>query len=406
MRLLSNISVWIAVLISICSLYPWFTWYLPINVYLPLLFIISRLPIIINTSIINHKILIVVFLYIVYAVVYCKFMIVEPRHNAIEFVLSIVPLGLIILFRNNELLIFYKRLIKIFSIVLLVSLLGFSLKTIGIELPFSILYHPNPWYNPYKNYYLFTVYNDYGLFTRFTSMMQEPGHIGMSCAILLYTTGYSLKRWYNIVMTVSLIWTFSLAGYVLYLIGGIIYIIAKHKSYVRQFLKILISISFLLPLVLFYYNYNKDSVVSSLVLSRFELDDKGGISGNNRNTEDFNMFYKTFLRSGESLLGMNYGEFTKKWGGTPNSSYKNFIMEKGIICTTLLVIFCLAYTQLFHTKIGYGLLILFVISFLQRPYFMWPIQSFTFIAMIRLWYYYNNKFKYDVNYENSLCYIS
>lgn len=388
---LSNLSIWIAISVSICSIYPWFIWYLPVNIFLPLLFVTIRIILYINHPHITKKQLASELSLFVFALVYCKFFIIEPRHNITEFILTIIPLSMMMLLRRTELKKFLYYLIISFSILLTISLIGFTLKTIGIELPYTLLTNPNPWYNPYKNYYLFTVYNDFGIFTRFTAMMQEPGHIGMACAIFLYITGYSLKKWYNIVMTISLVWTFSLAGYVLYVAGIVIQKILTNKNYIYSVIKISLFLLLLVLLTFFYYQTNRDSVISSLVLSRMEFDNSEGLSGNNRNTIDFEFEFSKFLKSNDALIGINYESFKKRWGGTGNSSYKNFILEKGLLSILLLLIFCIMYLKEYPSRIGAGLLILLTLSFIQRPYFLVPIQSFPFIASLYLFYYNDHK---------------
>ena len=93
-------------------------------------------------------------------------------------------------------------------------------------------------------------YYNYGLFLqgegsnsfRFYSMFDEPGVVGTLGTFLLFANRYDFRKWYNIVMILSCLLTFSLAGYILTFIGLIYFMVTHRKSFKMAFPLIAITI--------------------------------------------------------------------------------------------------------------------------------------------------------------------
>ncbi|MBD5320660.1 MAG: hypothetical protein HDS07_07225 [Bacteroides sp.] len=389
---LKQFSVFFGALCAICSMSPWFTWIYPIGLIVLFIFIILRIPFI-PTVKFNNKDVIVLFFLVLFTASLTKLCFIDTYQNIVLIISSIIPLGIIILFSEEEKYLLLRYIIRIYSILLLISLIGFILKLIGLELPSSVLYNGNSVYLPFKNYYLFVINQDFGIFTRFASMMVEPGHVGMTCAFLLYINKYTLRSWENVVMTISLIWTFSLAGYAIYFVGICLHAILSTKNHIKTIAYIIFFCFIVGCASVAIYNSNNDSLLSAMIFARLESDGGKGIKGNNRNTPEFESFYDKFVDSENYYWGLDPDEFRNQFGGTPNSSYKNFIVERGIVSLILLLIWCIIYIKAYPSKLGFGLLLLFSMSFIQRPYFLWTIQSFVFVCGTS--YFYSNKFTYS-----------
>lgn len=387
--LFSNISIWIACIMAIVSLKPWFSWGMPFDTLLSLLFILSRIPLLRKSY--GTKDLLLFEIYLVFGVFYLQLFLSPLKDSIIRLLVTILPLGLFLLTTRFERRLFIRRLINLYSIILFVSLCGFAMKTIGINLPFSTLIHPNPFYEPYKNYYFFTVYQDFDIYTRFTGIFSEPGHVGMISAILLYVNGFTLKKLSNIVMTVSLIWSFSLAGFVIYAVGLVLYLILNSKKPVKSFIWVTIGCSCAVSIAIASYSPTNDDIVTQLILRRLEFDSDKGLAGNNRNTGNFDNIYNNFSTNIKSIVGMGAEEYGRKFYGTANSSYKTFIMEYGFGSIITLAIFLLMFFTLYPSKLGAGLMIVILLSFIQRPYFLWFIECFTVISVITLFSSSNRK---------------
>lgn len=365
---------------AIVSMKPWFAWGLPFDTLLSILFILTRIPFIKKEDSLKNILLVESFL--IFSVFYIQLFQIPIKLSAIRIVVTILPICLFILTSAKEKYTFTRRLIKIYSIILFVSLIGFALKTVGVPLSYTLLSNPNPFYEPYKNYYFFTVYQDLDLFTRFTSIFSEPGHVGMISAILLYLNGFSLKNISNVIMTIALIWSFSLAGFLIYGVGLTLYLVLKSSHPLKSFMKVILGCGLVAGIAIATYSPSNDDMMTQLILKRLEFDSSKGLAGNNRNTGNFDNIYTNFTHNDKVIVGMGSEEYGRKFYGTANSSYKTFIMEYGWGATVFLLLFAFLCLKFYPSRLGFGLLILLIISFLQRPYFMWFIECFTYISAI------------------------
>ena len=300
---------------------------------------------------------------------------------------SIFPILAFLTFREDERQIFLKRLINLFSIIGLVSVVAFLLHFF-VNLPYTVVKHHNAFYPLIKNYIAFVVLetNDLGWFTRFSSIYTEPGHLAMIAAILLYINGYTWRKWQNIVMTVCLLWSMSLAGYALLLVGLVLYALVNSKRVALTMTKILGSIILLVVIGISFYSPQNDDVLSVMVLSRLEMDDSKGIAGNSRNSINFGQYYDKILSGSDRWLGIGRDKSNSMFGGTGNSSYKNMVLSNGIIGTSALIALMGFYLFCYPTRKGFGLMVLMIASFIQRPYFLWAIESLPYLAALSIWF--------------------
>lgn len=378
----SDISVAIAVAMAIISMSPWMFWQNTYHKYLIILFLFLRL-IIFNKRISQRQLLSLYFL-IPFAYFYPKFLI-DPISVSIEkFFAVIIILPFIILFNNEERKLFLKWTINIFSILFFISLVAFAIKMFVYELPHTEIKNSNAYYPPFLNYYFFVIQEDWGLLTRFQGMITEPGHVGMISSLLLYVNRYSLKKWQNFIMTISLIWSFSLAGYLLYIIGLSLFLISKSKNPVKIFARFIFLIIILISTIKIISTVYPNSMVYELIISRLEFDETKGIKGNNRNTGLFEQTYNQFKNTQYYYQGMPTSLYAQKFSGTANSSYKTFVMSNGILGLLSLIFFIIGLVIAFPSRLGIGFMILIIISFIQRPYFTWEIESITYICLIPL----------------------
>ena len=65
---------------------------------------------------------------------------------------------------------------------------------------------------------------------RFHSIFLEPGHLGCIIAFFVMANQYNFKNRYVLIMSIVLLFTLSLAGYVLFYIGFLVYFINKSKD--------------------------------------------------------------------------------------------------------------------------------------------------------------------------------
>ena len=212
---------------------------------------------------------------------------------------------------------------------------------------------------------------------RFNGPFAESGHMSMICALLLYANKYNLKNWYNIVFLVSILFSLSLAGYVLLGFGMVLYYLKSIKSLLFIVLGSLI-ISYIITNVW----DNGNNPVNELIFSRLEYDEDKGISGNNRFDLDTERYYNN-LTTQEFLtgLGLTRYNYLVEQEVVAGAGYKIFILINGLIgCVfVLLIYFCFSLLTN-NRRYAIGFLLLMIATFIQRSYPTWMAWLLPFIC--------------------------
>lgn len=383
---IANLSIWLGVIACWASLTPWPMWRSEYLAFI-LMFLFMGVRIVLWNGQTSWATIVSMVATIGFGFIYAQLFINGIVASIFHTLSLIFPILIFLTFKAQEKKIFLRRLINLFSAIALISLIGFLLHFF-INLPYVITKHYNSFYAPFKNYIIFVVTQtgDLGWFTRFTAIYSEPGHLSMACAILLYINGYTLRKWQNLVLTISVIWSFSLAGFLLYFGGLILYILAKSKRIGKTLMRIIGGTSLLVILGLSYYSPTNDDIVSVKILSRLEFDESKGIAGNNRNSINFDQYYDEFISGEDKWLGIGRGEVSEMFGGTGNSSYKNYVLGNGIIGMLAILFLMGTFLFCYPSRKGFGLMILLMVSFLQRPYFLWAIECFPYLAALSGWF--------------------
>lgn len=236
-------------------------------------------------------------------------------------------------------------------------------------------------YSPFKNYIFFLTNEMYGLVTsdlvRFSGPYLEPGHQSMVCALLLFANRFQMKSmpwlW---VLVLSIFISFSLAGYVILIVG---FCLVKIKN-----LNSVIAIGVLAFAgwfsVAFLWN-GGDNPVNTLIFERLEYDEQKGIKGNNRTVVQTDFFFRQCVEDGSIWLGVHdLKEGNRKIRG---AGYKIFILKYGIVGLLLVAWLYLLYIPKNANKryaISFFLLMSFI--FLQRAYPMWYSWLFSYVVGI------------------------
>ena len=225
------------------------------------------------------------------------------------------------------------KICKVFAGFLIISILFFFLHFIGVNLPNVSVERGN---YSYTNFFFFLL-DDRELWNilipRFNSVFLEPGHMGTTIIMLLATQIGKWKKWYNVVLFVALLMSFSLAAYCL----GVMLLFLRLWMLRRKIvLKVLGLVSFLGIIVGGSFVYNDgDNMLNNLIVMRLEVSDTGDdFKGNNRVSEDFEKEFESFLGSSDVLFGreMDY----EGWG---NSGYRVYIYDYGMAGFALFFVF-------------------------------------------------------------------
>ena len=376
----SNLSIWSMALIMLCSMKPWFTWDNPIVVYVLLtLFILCR-SILFTSKITKRNFSLIIGIIILYTLIDIPH--ANDLKRIIEYIFRhVICISFIILMKIEEKKKLLKSFIELYVGILFVSCVFYLLYLINllpISLPISISDSYYSW--GFTNHIFLITPNTGFIFSRFQSIFLEPGHVGMISALCLYPLKYKWSDKRVVILIISILLSFSLAAYVLFLLGFILF---KLTSSRRIFIRLLQSIAIIFALFIasfVYYENNPNSLFSELILSRFEFDEERGFVGNNRTNEQFDYYYdNVFYKNSSCLLGIGskVQKISSKGG---NSSYKVFIVSNGIIGIILLGLFFFSFVIYSKSFFMFGFFILYVASFWQRPYALWEVELVIYIS--------------------------
>ena len=246
-------------------------------------------------------------------------------------ILPFVGVFFVFLLKNKYKARFLETLTKTLSVILGVSLLVWILVQLGVQMPkTTISYLGDGTVFTLNNYYVFIEYPDMFDYHRFMSIFIEPGYLGTLLAILIYINNFEFKRKEVLIIFLSFIFTFSIAGYLMLAVGYVSFVL-KNKNHAIRYLFFSLFILTISYNLLFQINDGK--VLNALVISRLEIDNEKGLSGYNRTDDEMDNMFIQFLGSKDVLTGI--GERYKHFGS--NVGYKPYIIINGLIGLLLLL---------------------------------------------------------------------
>lgn len=270
------------------------------------------------------------------------------------------------------------------------DLLGFSTKWLAILLiPGLLLYwvmlvidlpsfgqFVHPIYKPYDNYifYIKTTF-DYGLFERFNAFFLEPGHLAMLCSFMMLANKFRFMecKWL-FVLALCVVFSFSLAGYLLSLIG---FILVKINSVPKAVCVIAVVAALVVGAQQI---AGGDNALNELIVSRLEYDESKGITGNNRFYNNTDFEYEKAIKKGDLMQGVADKANMELVGG---AGFKIYILKYGLIGVALALLF---YLSLIPANADYrytiSYLIVLALCFMQRSYPYWYSWMFPYITGI------------------------
>ena len=261
---------------------------------------------------------------------------------------------------------------KWMAVILTVSLFFFLARIVGIQLPYEVI-QKDDFYGQELNYYFFLLDGD-GFTFRFKGPFLEPGYLTLGVAPLLFANKYDFKNIYVVVLFISQVFSFSLAGYISLLFGFTMLTATQTSKFSYKLRQITLFLS--LGVVLFFsarYYLGAD-VFDTLILDRLEWDaDESTIAGNNRYSSYFENRYESFISSGSILWGEGWDKSLTEYGGG-NSGYKVFLFCNGLLGLFLAILLYL--NQYYrHRQREVLLFILFIFVLLSQNAYptMWAL---------------------------------
>lgn len=297
-----------------------------------------------------------------------------PRILLTQLPTQFIPIVCVLFLRDDFKKTVLDYITKWFAYLMLIALaIYFILFVVPLPDAGIIEFGEESRYGQYENY-IFCVKsleNEGGLL-RFSGPFVEPGHLGMMCAFLLMANHFNFFNKWNIVLSISLVASFSLAGFALAIVGYLLSMFNKGRLSIYQ-----ISLALLILFLGYnggkYYNMG-DNIINEKVLSRLEYDEDKGFIGNNRNTNAIDLYYLAMLTDSHTLM-WGYSEkglrALRDWEKI-GVGYRHFMVFHGLF--GLIWVFAFYVFSLFWAKdkrFCTAFLIFVIVSFWQRSYALW-----------------------------------
>ena len=264
---------------------------------------------------------------------------------------------------KNEIITYIENVM----IILLAPAIVIFLLRFIVSLPYIPMVHTDSFGNdPYGllQNYIFLIHHaeaiaDLASFPRFCGPFLEPGQLATFLAFLLFVLKFDFSKKSRYILLIALLFSFSLAGYVLALVG-----VMMQKSH---------SIKKIIPLFLFFgivyvvgINYNNgNNLLNNYILVRLEYDEEKGIAGNDRSSTVTNDIYENYVLKNPEYLLFGWDKYRNDAIG--GSGYKTYIVRHGVFSLIFIFMFYfIASSGAKNKKEMTMFFILVILSFLQR----------------------------------------
>lgn len=372
MSMNSKLYIYSIYLLFISSMYPWFLWNTSINYLITFISVLVSISVFAKKDNCNknlnckHKLY---SLLLLYTIIY------SFRLNIFGIANCIVNLFIwyVLLMQNNEtkhkILNFVT---KWFAILLGISLIFYLLWLFGIfSPPCKVLSFDDNNYES-TNYYFFITQIDGRLlsFVRFQSIFLEPGHLIMGIVPLIIANKFDLKNMYVCILCLCIFFSFSLAGYITFIIG---YCMMRFKNNVKAVFSTFFLVGLLFVLI---QKFGFEDAFNSFIFNRINEAQNTSLI-DNRTSDYVEREYQNVMSSTDIFFGSSTFDNTK--GEQGSSGYKVFISEHGII---LFVITLLIYTYYYRknkTYHNFVFSVVLLLLLLQNTYPSWNCIMFSYI---------------------------
>ena len=254
---------------------------------------------------------------------------------------------------------------KAMACLLIVSIPFYLLYLLGFTFPSTNAQYGDGLYT-YTNFYFFLLDDrSISIFPRFHSVFLEPGHLGTATVLLLFAQCGYWRKWYNVILWIATLMTFSLAAYVLSVVVIFLNLWMRGKNIFKKALFVICCVAGTV-IGSFFYN-DGENLIHDLIVIRLEIDEEGGLSGDNRVAGWFEDEYDSYLQSSDVFFGRDYDY---KIPG--NSGYRLYIYENGLIGLFLVILLYLTFLiKAIDKRVLWSVALIAVLCFWVRGYLLW-----------------------------------
>ncbi len=254
---------------------------------------------------------------------------------------------------------------KAMACLLIVSIPFYLLYLLGFTFPSTNAQYGDGLYT-YTNFYFFLLDDrSISIFPRFHSVFLEPGHLGTATVLLLFAQCGYWRKWYNVILWIATLMTFSLAAYVLSVVVIFLNFWMRGKNIFKKALFVICCVAGTV-IGSFFYN-DGENLIHDLIVIRLEIDEEGGLSGDNRVAGWFEDEYDSYLQSSDVFFGRDYD-----YSIPGNSGYRLYIYENGLIGLFLVILLYLTFLiKAIDKRVLWSVALIAVLCFWVRGYLLW-----------------------------------
>ena len=262
--------------------------------------------------------------------------VIQHRGDVFLSFLTRLPLLTLFLLKQEDLKIAADQIEKFFFIAISISF-GIYVFTILLNFPLpytKVVYNQ---YELHNYYYLYT--NAIRYDAKFTGFTIEPGYIALLCVCLLALNDFNFRKKSSYVYAVAILFSLSLEGYILLIVGLIISSICREGRVSNKMKILLLNIGIIVFSILIALNYNGgENAVGEYILDRLVLDQETGIVGNNRESIAAELVVDPVFYSDRVWLGIGENEYSDLVFGLDICSWRSFVLVYGAIYTIVLIL--------------------------------------------------------------------
>lgn len=356
------------------SIRPSFTWSIPGNIILllqviPIMIFLPRLELKKTGNVVYF---IAFFLMI--------FMISWIRGFNILYSLFLLSFSFLPIVNHKFLTLSFEYFRKIYIFVIGISLITLILVSLGVPLPSKVIPPLNE-AKPYNYFsYPFLVIPTFADSFRFHGPFGEPGEVGTIGLILLVIKEFKIKDFWNVILLIACILSFSFAFY----LGSIVYLVLRFIINRERYIGYL-----LIGVFGFYLITSNIPVFNEELYSRFQFDEQAGkLIGDNRSTESMDDYLKSIRWSHDYYWGADKNKMDIMDLTVGSAGIVKAVIINGVVYISL---YCLLFWSFaIYNKLTRSQVLLFIVIMLMNLYHRPSLFDFS------MFYLYTAYIKYRV----------
>lgn len=229
---------------------------------------------------------------------------------------------------------------NVIALISIFSLMGWILHLIGFNIPVFQHVDLDDELHDLNNHYVYydNVEQSVINFPRYRGIFIEPGQLATPYVYLFFARGGKIGDWKDLVLLLSIFFSFSLAGYMTLGLGLFLNSFIGNKKH--KFIK-MVSFSLVVGTIAFFIikAENSDNPLYSWIIERLEYDEELGIAGNNRSDAIFDYHFEQYLKSGDVVFGIGDEIELGELNWTNHSSgIKKFFLNFGLVGVIFMVL--------------------------------------------------------------------